>query len=213
MYLTFGERCALSKKDKQSGFTLIETMISMSVMLIAVAGLVSSILMCVKLRQTNEEKAKARNAAEQTFSAIRGMSGIVDAYNRFGGGRSEETFSVSGLSDPSATEQAGRIIIWRLKDSLKDRTNPPNPDPDSSLAFSQTDIRDAQNSFSSSFPNEMESLADTPGINWTDFIDTNGDSLVNSGDSPQLMPVTLRLRWRTRTGMTTQYFSALIGQR
>ena len=200
-------------RGRVHGFTLVETIIAMSVLFIAMAGIVSVLLSTVKLRQFNEAEAKARNAAEQVFSAIRGMSDVVDAYSRFGGGGPEETFDIRGLQGPVPGTSVGRVIVWRRKSSLKDRVTPPQPDPGSALALSQADLLAAQMSFSSSFPSTMDSAAGTAGTAWDDYLDTNGDGLVTSTDEPQLMPVSLRIRWRAPSGVTTQYYSAIIGRR
>jgi type II secretory pathway pseudopilin PulG len=201
------------RRETRGGFTLIETLLAMCVIFIAMAGLISAILVCSRLRQLNEDKALARNAAEHAFSAIRGMGSLPDAYGRFGGGGSEETFTVRGLADPAPNQPAARVIVWRRKSSLKNRTTPPNPDPGSAMAWTPADLLAAQAAFSSAFPGVMDTMADAAGTGWDDYLDTNGDGAVNGLDEPQLMPVTLRLRWRTHSGVTTQYFSAIIGNR
>jgi type II secretory pathway pseudopilin PulG len=197
----------------EGGFTLLETVIAMSVLFIAMAGLFSAILICSRLRQTNAEHAKARNAAEQIFSGIRGMPTIVDAYDRFGGGGSEETFDIEGLKPVSPNDPVGRVIVWRLKSGLKDRTTPPQPDPGSALAMSQDEIRAAQEAFSGGFPGMMEQSAYVSGTGWDDFLDTNKNGFVESTDDPQLMAVTVRVRWQPHSGVATQYYSAVIGKR
>ena len=204
------ERCS---RKACGGFTLLETIIAMSVLFISMAGIVSAYLSCMWVRQVSSERALARNAAEQTLSAIRGLPGIVDAYLRFGGGGAEETFTVRGLQDPSPNEPVGRVIVWRRKSSLKNRVTPPQPDPGSALAMSQDDILAAQVAFSSVFPPMMDMVADQAGTGWDDYMDTNTDGMVNTTDDPQLMAVTVRIRWRSRSGITTHYFSAVVGRR
>jgi len=51
------------------------------------------------------------------------------------------------------------------------------------------------------------------GTAWNDFLDTNGDGTVDAGDDPQVMPVTVRIRWRSNTGIKTKHFSAVMGRR
>lgn len=196
-----------------SGFTLVETIVAMAVLFIAMAGVITANLSSMHLRQLNAQEAKARNAAEGVLSAIRGTPNLVEAYNRFGGGGPEERFDVRGLQGSLPGEPAGRVIVWRLKSSLKDRVNPPQPDPGSPFALSKTDILAAQARFSSSFPNVMDSVANTDGTGWNDYLDTNTDGKVDSTDDPQLMGVSVRIRWRTSSGLSTQYFSAVIGKR
>ena len=209
-----GLRRKTNLRGRCAGFTLIETLIAMSLVAVALAGIISAYVSGIWLRQVNMEKAKARNAAEQTFSAIRGMENIVDAYLRFGGGALEETFEIRGLQGPAANEPPGRIIVWRLKSSLKNRVTPPKPDPASSLALSQIEILGAQAAFSSSFPSVIDTVANMTGSTaWDDYIDTNNDGVVDDKDEPQIMPVTIRIRWRSRSGMSTHYFSATIGRR
>jgi type II secretory pathway pseudopilin PulG len=202
-----------TKRISCGGFSLIETLIAMSVLFIALAGIISANISSMRLRQVNGEKALARNAAERVFSAIRGMPGLVEAYQRFGGGGSEETFDVRGLQDPAPGQPVGRVIIWRRKNSLQNQVNPPQPDPGSALALSQDEILEAQATFLNNFPNAMDRVAGATGTGWNDYVDTNNNGSVELGDDPQLMPVTLRIRWRSRTGVSTQYFSAIIGRR
>jgi hypothetical protein len=103
--------------------------------------------------------------------------------------------------------------VWRLKSSLQDTTTPPQPDPDSTLLLSQDEILAAQNSFASAFPNSLDSIAEVYGTSWDDFLDTNNDGLLTLIDDPKVLPVTVRVRWRTNSGMMTQYFSSVIGNR
>ena len=124
--MRYRQRNRLSKfsRNSSSGFSLLEMFISMSVLSIALAGIIAAILSNTQLRKMNEEKAMARNAAEQVFSGIRGQPDIVEAYNRYGGGGTNETFAIRGLQNPSANEPVGRVIIWRLKSSLKNGAAP-----------------------------------------------------------------------------------------
>lgn len=195
------------------GFSLIETMITMTVLSISLMGIFSALITCMQVRKMNENNAMARNAAEGVLSGIRGMPGIVEAYQRFGGGGSEETFTVRGLQDPSANEPCGRVIVWRLKSSIKNRVNPPQPDPGSALAMSKDDVLAAQTAFAESYPNIMETMANMSGTAWDDYIDTNTDGVVNDLDEPQIMAVTVRIRWRSHSGLNTRYFSGIIGRR
>jgi hypothetical protein len=191
----------------------MEVLIALSALSIALIGIISAIITCTQLRQVNGEKAHARNAAEQIFSSIRETGGLLEAYNRYGGGGPEETFVVRGLQNPAPNQPAGRVIVWRDKDSLENRINPPQPDPDSPLAMSQNDILLAQAAFSESFPAVMDTLPFAAGTGWDDFIDTNGNGFVDVSDDPQLFPVTVRIQWRSRTGTGTQYFSSVIGKK
>jgi hypothetical protein len=197
----------------RSGFGLVDTMIAMAILFIAMAGILSAHVSFVALRQVNMEKAMARNAVEESFSALRGMLGIVEAYNSFGGGSTGETFDIRGLQRPSTGEPVGRIIVWRLRSSLKDQVNPPQPDPGSSLTLDQDDLFAAQVAFSSSFPDVMESISYTTGTGWDDYLDTNNDGAVDGADDPQLLLITIRIRWRSSSGVRTNYFSTIIGRR
>jgi type II secretory pathway pseudopilin PulG len=192
---------------------MIETMISMAVLMIAMASIMTTLLNGTRLRQVNEDNARARNAAEETLSAIRGMMNIPDAYNRFGGGGAEEIFNIRGLQGLAPNTPAGRVIVWRLKSSLKDRATPPQPDPGSALILSQNELLEAQRAFSDTYPGILDSAANATGTAWDDFLDTNGDTFVDAADDPQVMPVTVRIRWQSQTGVITRYFSAIIGRR
>lgn len=213
--MRYRQRNRLSKFSRadSSGFSLLELFISMSVLSIALTGIISAILSNTQLRKMNEEKAMARNAAEQVFSGIRGQPDIVEAYNRYGGGGTNETFTVRGLQNPAANEPVGRVIVWRLKSSLKNGAAPPQPDPGSAMILSQEDILAAQRAFTSSFPTVLDMLPNTTGTGWDDFLDTNNSGAVSSLDDPQVMPVTVRVRWRSSARMMTEYFSTVIGLR
>ncbi len=182
----------------------------MAVLVVAIVGLVSAILAATRLRQLNAEQSSARNEAERVLSAVRGMQSVRDAYARFGGGGSQETFDVHGLAGPSAGERSGRVIVWRLKSSLTVRTNPPQPDPLSTLNIPAAELLEAQASFSGSFPAPLQTMAGVAGTAWDDFFDTNGDGAYNSLDEPRLMPVTVRIRWRSRSAVVTRYFSTVV---
>lgn len=212
MRYRYGLNLAMSSKN-MSGFSLVDTMIAMVMVFIAMAGILSAHVSFVTLRQTNMEKALARNAAEQSFSALRGMLGIVEAYSGYGGGSTGETFDVRSLQRPSANEPVGRVVVWRLRSSLEDQVNPPQPDPASSLTLDYNDLLAAQTAFSSSFPDVMESISYATGTDWDDYLDTNDDGIVDSEDNPQLMPITIRIRWHSSSGVRTNYFSTIIGRR
>lgn len=182
----------------------------MAVLVVAIVGLVSAILATTRLRQLNSEQSAARNEAERVLSAVRGMQSVRDAYARFGGGGSQETFDVHGLSGPSAGERPGRVIVWRRKSSLTNRAAPPQPDPLSALAIPAGDLLEAQASFSGSFPAPLDAVAGVTGTAWDDYFDTDGDGAYNSLDDPRLMPVTVRIRWRSRSAVVTKYFSTVV---
>jgi type II secretory pathway pseudopilin PulG len=190
-------------RRSEQGLTIIEVMISCMVLAIALVGLVSGLLSSMRLRELNNEKAIARNAAEQAISAIRGIPTITEAYARFGGSGPEESFDVYGLPGPGGGEAVGRVIVWRLKSG-----NP--PDPASPLTLSAEDRLAAQTRLGMAFPLP---LIGNEGPGASDFLDTNGDGLVNGSDNPSLMPVTVRVRWRSRSGIVTEYFSTVIGLR
>lgn len=190
-------------RREEKGLTMVEVVISCMVLAIALVGLVSGLLSSMRLREMNNEKATARNAAEQAISAIRGMPTIIEAYSRFGGGGPEETFDVYGLAAPGGGETVGRIIVWRLKSG--------NPaDPSSALNLTGQDLADARTRLGIAFPIP---LIGDEGLARNDFLDTNGDGVANGADTPSLMPVTVRVRWRSRSGIVTEYFSTVIGRR
>ena len=191
--------------NRRSGMTLIEVVISASILAIAMVALVSALLSGMRLREVNKEKALARNAAEQALSAIRGMGsgpqGIVDAYIRFGGGGGAETFDVYGLASPAPGESVGRVIVWRRKDG-----NP--PDPLSALVWAPADLQEARARFGMNFPLGLVG-AEGPFAN--EYLDTDGNGTVNGADSPNLMPVTVRIRWRSRSAIVSEYYSTVVG--
>ncbi|MHC4779976.1 MAG: type IV pilus modification PilV family protein [Planctomycetota bacterium] len=186
----------------EAAFSLIEVMVAASILAVALVGLVSALLSSMHLRQLNKEKAVARNAAERALSAIRGMPDIVQAYGRFGGGGPEEGFDVFGLAAVPG-QQVGRVIVWRRKNGAP-------PDPQSALPWTAPDLLAARNSMGTPFPLPMVGME---GAASTDYLDTDGDGGVDATDTPSLMPVTVRVRWRSRTGVITQYFSTVVGRR
>ena len=190
-------------RSGSGGLTLLEVIISTAVLSVAMVGLVAGLLSAMRLRQLNEEKALARNAAERALSAMRGMPSISDAYDRFGGGGREETFDVYGLASPGGGELVGRVIVWRRKNG-----NP--PDPDSAMTWPPADLLEARQRFGRPFPLTMVGEEGPFGI---DYLDTNADGVVDGTDTPSLMPVTVRIRWRSRAGIITEYFSTVIGVR
>jgi len=185
------------------GMTLIEVIFTTAILAVALVGLVAALLSSMRLRQLNAEKAIARNAAEQALSAMRGMGNIRNAYARFGGGGPEETFEIYGLAAPPGATGAARVIVWRRKTG-----NP--PDPASTLGLSAADIQEAQTRFGMPFPLALIGAEGPAGV---DFLDTNGDGNVTAADTPSLMPVTVRVRWRSRSGIITEYFSTVLGVR
>ena len=97
----------------------------------------------------------------------------------------------------------GRVIVWRMKNGAP-------PDPLSPLPWTGPDLLAAQNSLGVPLPLGLMGL-EGPAAN--DYLDTNGDNVVDAGDTPSLMPVTVRVRWQSRTGVITQYFSTIVGRR
>ena len=177
--------------------------IASSILAIAMIALVSGLLSGMRLREQNKEKAMARNAAERVLSAMRGMPSIPDAYDRFGGGGVEETFDVYGLAGPGGGEQVGRVIVWRLKNGTV-------ADPDSSYVWTGNDFQMAQDRFGMPFP---LTIVGNEGFHGTDYLDTDVPVGVDALDNPTVMPVTVRVRWRSRNGILTEYFSTIIGVR
>ena len=72
------------------------------------------------------------------------------------------------------------------------------------------DLQEAQDSLGVPFPIPLIGN-EGPGV--TDFLDTNGDGWVDGTDDPSVVPVTVRVRWRSRNGIVTQYYSTVLGTR
>lgn len=192
-----------TRTERGEGFTLLEVIVATSVLAIALVGLISGLTSSMRLRQMNQDKALARNEAERVLSAIRGMPSIVEAYQRFGGAGSENTFDVYGLPQPAPNQPVGTVIVWRRKDG-----NP--PDPAAATPLTAQDRLEAMARFGAPFPLNMTGEEGPFG---NDFLDTNLDGVVDGADTPTLMPVTVRIRWRSRNGIVTQYFSTIVGRR
>ncbi|MHC4599163.1 MAG: type IV pilus modification PilV family protein [Planctomycetota bacterium] len=124
-------------RGSTAGLTLLETIVAALILAVALVGLLAALVSEVRLRRINKERALARNAAERTLSAIRGMESLVEAYQRFGGVGPEATFDVRGLADPAPGERVGRVIVWRRKGG-----NP--PDPASTPPLSGADLQEAR---------------------------------------------------------------------
>ena len=190
-------------RGSSAGLSLLETIVAALILAVALVGLLAALLSEVRLRRISKERALARNAAERTLSAIRGMPSLVEAYQRFGGAGPGESVDVHGLADPAAGEQVGRVIVWRRKGG-----NP--PDPASALPLSGADLQEARTRFGMAFP---LTLTGAEGAANPDFLDTNTDGAVNAADMPSLMPVTVRIRWRSQSAVITEYFTTLVGVR
>jgi len=188
---------------QDGGLSLIEVIVDTLILSVALVGLVAALISEMRLRQVNTEKALARDAAGRALSAIRGMLDLVEAYGRFGGGGPEETFDVHGLALPAPGTPVGRVIVWRDKGG-----NP--PDPASSLPLAGADLQEARTRFGMAFPLTLVGR-ETAARN--DFLDTNGDGNVDGADRPSIMPVTIRLRWRSHSGIVTEYFNTIVGDR
>jgi prepilin-type N-terminal cleavage/methylation domain-containing protein len=183
---------------KARGFTLVEIMLALAVMAVGTIGLVSAIIGGMRLEQINAEKALARNAAERVLSGLRGHPNLREAYARYGGGGSGETFDVRGLS-PVPGESAGRVIVWRIKSAT------PKPDPQSAWDL---DGLDAARVAFGPFPLPFVGNETAAG---GDFFDTDGDGDYDDDDDPSIMPVTVRIRWKSRSGVRTEHFSTVLG--
>jgi hypothetical protein len=95
------------------------------------------------------------------------------------------------------------VIVWRLKGG-----NP--PDPGSGLPLTGADLQEARDRFGMAFPLALTGRETAAGA---EFLDTNGDGNVDGGDRPSIMPVTVRLRWRSHSGVVTEYFNTIVGDR
>jgi hypothetical protein len=190
-------------RGSSAGLTLLETIVAALILAVALVGLLSALVSEVRLRRVNKERALARNAAERTLSAIRGMPTLVEAYQRFGGAGPEATFVVPGLAEPAPGQPVGRVIVWRRKGG-----NP--PDPGSPSPLTGADLQEARTRFGMGFP---LALVGAEGAANPDFLDTNTDGAVNVADTPSLMPVTVRIRWRSHSAVITEYFTTLVGVR
>jgi hypothetical protein len=130
------------------------------------------------------------------------MPTLQEAYARFGGGGVEETFQVHGLAEPAPGVPVGRVIVWRSKNG-----NP--PDPGSAIGWTADDRTEAQNRIGG-VPLTFTG-GETAAV--SDYLDTNLNGSVDGADTPTIMPVTVRIRWRSHSSVVTEYFSTVIGIR
>jgi type II secretory pathway pseudopilin PulG len=97
-------------KRTNSGFTLLELMIAAAIIIVALAGLLSTYVACFELNETTRNTNLALNAAQKTLEEVRSstFSGIATAYNGY-------NFSVSGMSE---NVSLGHVYVDNTSTSL-----------------------------------------------------------------------------------------------
>ncbi|MBI5873880.1 MAG: prepilin-type N-terminal cleavage/methylation domain-containing protein [Candidatus Omnitrophica bacterium] len=97
-------------KRKNSGFTLLELMIAAAIIIVALAGLLSTYVACFELNETTRNTNLALNAAQKAMEEIRSstFSGIASAYNGY-------NFAVSGMA---VNKSVGRVYVDSTDPSL-----------------------------------------------------------------------------------------------
>ncbi|HAJ57806.1 MAG TPA: hypothetical protein DCL35_08635 [Candidatus Omnitrophica bacterium] len=90
-------------RKNNKGFTLLELMIASAVIIVALAGLLSTYVACLELNETTKNTNLALNSAQKVLEEIRSstFSGIASAYNGY-------NFSVSGIE---VNESLGFVYI------------------------------------------------------------------------------------------------------
>lgn len=90
-------------KNHNRGFTLLELMISCGVIIVALAGLLSTYVACLGLNETTRNTSLSLSAAQRVFEEIRSatFTGVAAAYDGY-------NFSVAGMA---AGESLGHVRV------------------------------------------------------------------------------------------------------
>ncbi len=206
------------------GFTLIEVMIGAALLAIAVVGLLSTLTAATRLQQTNRETTLAMNGIKDKIEELRnypffsdltnpgGALPLVAHYRQAGNNPATslpwDTFQLTGLNPAPA-----------FSDANGNGTAEPNEgDPDSDGIVGRIVF----------FTNETENTpaSQRVGLDGTgSALDLNGDNNPNNrtdttadNDSDGnadyvLVPVTVRVNWRSGSGSREMQVSTLLAKR
>lgn len=92
------------QRPRRAGFTLLEVVIAMTILIVSMGGMLSSMLASEKLGQTNEERQLAIHAAEGMIETLQGQD-FNALFTTFDG----RTFEVPGLDPQPGAMVPGRI--------------------------------------------------------------------------------------------------------
>ena len=170
------------------GLSLVEILISVAVMLIALLAGVSSVTSASVLSQTNQETSSALQVAQGAMETLRGSSfnDLLRTYNEDDADDPAGTGSAPGphFAVPLLQAQAGDL------DGLAGEILLP--------LTSTGQLIERQNRPEFGLPRDL-----------------NGDGVIDNVDHASdytLLPVTVRVRWRGRTGNRQLRFSTMLGK-
>lgn len=209
------------RRDRSRGFTLIEVMIAAAILAIAVVGLLSVLTSAQRLQQQNKETTLAMNAIRDkleelrnypVFASTTGTSlPLVQWYSQVGteprSGLPWNTFAVPGLNADRA---------WTAADDANSNSF---ADPDE-LGDSDGDLIVGRVTF---FTDETQSDPDSARVGLPG-LDLDGDGATSTTNVAQdadadndldyiLLPVTVRVEWRSGTGSRAMQVSTLLSAR
>lgn len=209
------------RRDASRGFTLIEVMIAAAILAIAVVGLLSVLTSAQRLQQQNKETTLAMNAIRDKLEELRnypvfastvGTSlPIVQWYTQVGteprSGLPWNTFGVPGLNADRA---------WTATDDTNSNTF---ADADE-LGDSDGDLIVGRVTF---FTDETQNDPDSARVG-VPGLDLDGDGASTTTNVAQdadgdndldyiLLPVTVRVEWRSGSGSRAMQVSTLLSAR
>jgi prepilin-type N-terminal cleavage/methylation domain-containing protein len=179
--------------QRRSGFTLIELMLVVSVLLIAFLALSQSLVASMALTRVNRESALATDALRQTVEVLQGVEDFGSVFRLYNDDPGDDPgpgpapgagFAVAGLEpvegDPDG--QVGEIVF-------------PSVDTGAGL--------------------ELREGLDLPEFGMPRDLNGDGDAqdVLGPYDEYRLLPVLVRLRWRGASGERTAEIRTLLADR
>ncbi len=210
----------------QRGFTLLEVMVAAAILSIAIVGLLSVLTATQRLQQQTRESTLALNAIRDKLEELRNYPNfneegplpagthanapIVDYYT--GGGTDPRTglslnlFTVPGLNPDRPWTVADDLD----SDGAPDLAEPGDSDADAIVGFVQfftDETATDDNAVRVGLPMDLD--GDSANTNAT----TNADGDANGFRDYNLLPVTVRVEWRSGTGSRFMQVSTALSRR
>jgi type II secretory pathway pseudopilin PulG len=209
-------RGSVLHSQQRGGITLLELVISISVVAVALLALMSSLITASALQDNSREKVLAYNAAREAIEYMRSSSSFSQIYHNFNATSSMNTFSVGQFTTGAATTGIqwtvnGQDVPVTGVTQVQGTGLKPIPGVPVGQIFFPSDasgaLREDFYSYLVSI-NADTSLAkllgmtDPPGLNPRGK-DLNGDGVIDSADhslplgSPdyKILPVLVRIQW------------------
>ena len=169
-------------RARQAGFTLIEIIIAVSILIVALVGLLSAILHITRLNAVNREKLAVMRGAEKMLETMRNTAfeQIFTAYN------------APAADDPFAGAPGADFDVDDLQ------VLPGDPDGKCGKIVFPTDGTGAQLD---------ETTADADLMLPRDL---DGDGVIGIAGDYRLLPVTIQIDWQSITGPRTWTYRTLL---